>query len=71
VGRCPSNLAVAVGPDITYVTVESGGRRAVMSLRRGTAWPAYEKERFGGAEKAEPRSEDRILLGRRYQPLFD
>jgi isoleucyl-tRNA synthetase len=63
----PSNLAVAVGPDITYVTVETAdGERYILAEAR---LPAYEKElgdyqklgSFGGRE----------LLGRRYQPLFD
>ena len=63
----PSNLAVAVGPDITYVTVEAeDGERYVLAEDR---LPAYEKE-FGGARKLNSfRGQD--LLGRRYQPLFD
>jgi len=63
----PSNLAVAVGPDITYVTVEAeNGERYVLAENR---LPAYEKE-FGGARKLNSfRGQD--LLGRRYQPLFD
>jgi len=63
----PSNLAVAVGPDITYVTVEAeDGERYILAEDR---LPAYEKE-FGGARKLNSfRGQD--LLGRRYQPLFD
>jgi isoleucyl-tRNA synthetase len=63
----PSNLAVAVGQDITYATVETeDGERYILAEER---LPAYEKElgshrklnSFRGAE----------LLGRRYRPLFD
>ena len=41
----PSNLAVAVGPDITYVTVETAdGERYILAKDR---LPAYEKELAG------------------------
>ncbi len=63
----PSNLAVAVGSDITYVTVEAeDGERYILAKDRVKA---YEKELAGAKTVAEvPGSE---LLGRRYQPLFD
>ena len=49
----PSNLAVAVGPDITYVTVEAeDGERYVLAEDR---LAAYEKE-LAGARTAEPSS---------------
>jgi isoleucyl-tRNA synthetase len=63
----PSNLAVAVGPDLTYVTVEAAdGERYILAEARLNA---YEKElgeyrklgSFLGSE----------LLGRTYRPLFD
>jgi isoleucyl-tRNA synthetase len=63
----PSNLAVAVGPDITYVTVEAAdGERYILAEAR---LPAYEKE-LGNYEKLGSFG-GRELLGRRYQPLFD
>ena len=63
----PSNLAVAVGPDITYATVEAeDGQKYILAEAR---LAAYEKElgsyrklgSFLGSE----------LLGRTYRPLFD
>jgi isoleucyl-tRNA synthetase len=67
----PSNLAVAVGPDITYAVVEApDGERYVLAKDRVKA---YAKE-LGDAEGTVtvvatlPGSE---LLGRRYTPLFD
>src|SRR5579862_1122967 len=63
----PSNLAVAVGPDITYVTVEAeDGERYVLAKDR---LKAYEKELAGAKPVAEASGSE--LLGRRYQPLFD
>ena len=63
----PSNLAVAVGPDITYVTVEAeDGERYVLAKDRVKA---YEKELAGAKTVAEVAGSE--LLGRRYQPLFD
>ncbi len=63
----PSNLAVAVGPDITYATVETeDGERYILAENRLNA---YEKE------LANHRKLDSFLgselLGRRYRPLFD
>jgi isoleucyl-tRNA synthetase len=63
----PSNLAVAVGPDITYVTVETeDGERYILAKAR---LAAYEKELAGARTLAELKGSD--LLGRRYTPLFD
>ena len=63
----PSNLAVAVGPDITYVTVETrDGERCVLAEAR---LKAYEKELAGARKLNSFRGEE--LLGRRYRPLFD
>jgi isoleucyl-tRNA synthetase len=63
----PSNLAVAVGPDITYVTVEAeDGERYILAQDR---LKAYEKELAGARVVAETRGQE--LLGRRYAPLFD
>ncbi len=63
----PSNLAVAVGPDLTYVTVETpDGERYVLAEAR---LAAYEKELAGARKLHSFLGSD--LLGRRYQPLFD
>lgn len=63
----PSNLAVAVGPDITYVTVETeDGERYVLAEAR---LKAYEKELGGHRKLNSFRGSE--LLGRRYRPLFD
>jgi isoleucyl-tRNA synthetase len=61
----PSNLAVAVGPDLDYAVFELDGRRVI--LGEGTV-AKYEKEltsasRVGSVKGAE-------LAGRRYRPLF-
>src|SRR6201996_6583968 len=63
----PSNLGVAVGPDITYATVETpdGERYILAEARVG----AYEKE-LAGARKLNSFSGSE-LLGRRYLRLFD
>jgi isoleucyl-tRNA synthetase len=63
----PSNLAVAVGPDITYVTMEAeDGERYILAEERVGA---YEKELAGARKLNSLRG--RELLGRRYEPLFD
>jgi isoleucyl-tRNA synthetase len=63
----PSNLAVAVGPDITYVTVETeDGERYVLAEDR---LGAYEKELASARKLNSFRGSE--LLGRRYEPLFD
>ena len=61
----PSNLALAVGPEIEYVRVKDGDRDYIMAASRLASY--YGKEtpeivwRGKGAE----------LVGRRYKPLFD
>jgi isoleucyl-tRNA synthetase len=63
----PSNLAVAVGPDITYDVVQTpDGERYILAHDR---LPGYEKELAGAAPVGSLSG--RELLGRRYQPLFD
>src|SRR6202789_2823427 len=63
----PSNLAVAVGLDITYDVVQTAdGEQYILAHDR---LPAYEKE-LAGAELVRSLT-GRDLLGRRYQPLFD
>ena len=63
----PSNLALAVGPDIDYVVLEHG--RAPVRARRGRALAGYEKELATRTESATVHGRD--LVGRRYTPLFD
>ncbi|MET0788089.1 MAG: isoleucine--tRNA ligase, partial [Cellulomonas sp.] len=68
----PSNLAVAVGPDIDYVTVEPGpdsalaGQRVVLAAAR---LGAYAKELGEATVVATVKGRD--LAGRRYTPPFD
>jgi isoleucyl-tRNA synthetase len=61
----PSNEAVAVGADISYVVLEKDGERYILARDRQAA---YESELEGAAIVAElPGSE---LAGRRYEPIF-
>src|ERR1700723_3413302 len=63
----PSNLAVAVGPDITYVTVETAdGERYILAEARAGA---YEKELGNHRKLASFLGSE--LIDRRYRPLFD
>ena len=62
----PSNLAVAVNPDVDYVVVESDGERYLLAEAR---LGAYERE-LGAGEVVE-RLAGADLVGRRYEPLFD
>ncbi|MGH3775707.1 MAG: isoleucine--tRNA ligase [Pseudonocardiaceae bacterium] len=63
----PSNLAVAVHPGLTYVTVEAGGERYLIAEDR---LPAYARE-LGDAPHVVARYQGSELLGRRYTPPFD
>ena len=63
----PSNLALAVGPDIEYAVLEQRRRAATSSARPGSA--AYAKELDG--RDAGRHGDGRELVGRRYTPLFD
>ncbi|CAN5909050.1 isoleucine--tRNA ligase [soil metagenome] len=62
----PSNLAVAVGPDIDYAVVELDGTRYIIGEDRLTA---YEQE-LGEAEIVGTLT-GAALVGRHYTPLFD
>jgi isoleucyl-tRNA synthetase len=62
----PSNLAVAVGPEIEYAIYELGGRRLVL----GAATAAKYARELEGARLA-GSARGRELVGRRYVPLFD
>ena len=73
-GRCPSNLAVAVGPDIDYVTVEPAPGLAVRAgdpgerVARGRrGWRAYAKRarRGDGRRDRQGRATSRAAATRR------
>ena len=61
----PSNLALAVAPDVTYVRVRHEGSVYVLAQER---LAAYERE-LAGAEVI-GHVEGSALVGRAYQPLF-
>ncbi|MGH9019166.1 MAG: class I tRNA ligase family protein, partial [Acidimicrobiales bacterium] len=62
----PSNLALAVGPDITYEIYELVGHRTAIAADRVAAYPELfaEAAPLGSVTGAE-------LVGRTYAPLFD
>jgi isoleucyl-tRNA synthetase len=61
----PSNLAVAVGPDIDYAVVDVDGRRVVVGEAR---MGAYEAQLAGAVPVG--RVLGTALVGRHYRPLF-
>ena len=62
----PSNLALAVGPDVDYAVLQhSDGREYIMAEARTGA---YEKEFEGATVVRTIKGSE--LVGRRYQPLF-
>jgi isoleucyl-tRNA synthetase len=61
----PSNLAAAVGADISYVVVAKDGERYILARDRQAA---YERELEGAAVEGELTGAE--LAGRRYEPLF-
>ncbi len=61
----PSNLALAVGPDVSYAVFERDGRQVVLGE---AAAPRYEAE-LAGARRVGSRP-GRDWVGRRYRPLF-
>ena len=62
----PSNLAMAVHPDVDYVTVEHDGERYVLAEARVAA---YARE-LGENPPVQARFKGADLLGRRYTPPF-
>ncbi len=62
----PSNLALAVGPDIDYAVFERDGERLLLGEARVGA---YERELAGAERVGTVRGTE--LVGRRYTPLFD
>ncbi|HEU5108914.1 MAG TPA: isoleucine--tRNA ligase [Micromonosporaceae bacterium] len=63
----PSNLAMAVHPDVDYVTVEHDGERYLLAQARVAA---YARE-LGEDPPVLARYKGSDLLGRRYTPPFD
>ena len=61
----PSNLAVAVGPDIDYAVMEEDGVRYILAESR---LGAYERELANAVQVATLKGSE--LAGRRYTPLF-
>src|SRR5271166_1416324 len=61
----PSNLACAVGADISYVVVAKDGERYILAQDRQAA---YERELEGAAVAGTLTGAE--LAGRRYEPLF-
>lgn len=65
----PSNLAVAVHPDVDYVTVEHQGERYLLAEARLGGYARELGE--DAAERVVARCTGADLLGRRYTPPFD
>jgi len=63
----PSNLAIAVHPDVDYVTVEANGEKYLLAEAR---LRAYARE-LGEEPAVLARVKGAELLGRRYTPVFD
>ena len=62
----PSNLALAVGPDIDYAVLEQDGQRYIIA----DALVGNHEAEFGTAERVDTlKGTD--LIGRRYTPIFD
>ncbi|MGD9996665.1 MAG: isoleucine--tRNA ligase [Ilumatobacteraceae bacterium] len=61
----PSNLALAVGPDITYAVMEEDGVRYILAESR---LAAYERELANARQVGTLTGAD--LVGRRYTPLY-
>ena len=63
----PSNLAMAVNPEVDYVTVEANGEKYLLAEARVAA---YARE-LGENPTVVARYKGSDLLGRRYSPPFD
>jgi len=62
----PSNLALAVGPEVDYAVFELGDSRILLGE---TTVAHYERELDGAVRVGTLRGSE--LVGRRYQPMFD
>jgi len=61
----PSNLALAVNPEVDYAILESNGERSILAEAR---LGAYERELEGAVRVGTVRGAE--LVGRSYRPLF-
>ena len=61
----PSNLGLAVGPDIDYAVMEEDGQQYILAEAR---LDAYERELAGATQVATVKGSE--LVGLRYRPLF-
>ncbi|MEY2552661.1 MAG: isoleucyl-tRNA synthetase [Ilumatobacteraceae bacterium] len=61
----PSNLALAVGPDIDYAVMEDAGVRYILAEAR---LPSYERELANAVHVATVKGSE--LVGKSYAPLF-
>ncbi len=61
----PSNLALAVGPDVDYAVMEQDGTRYILAEAR---LGAYERELAGATHVATVKGSE--LVGRKYTPMF-
>lgn len=62
----PSNLALAVGPEVDYAVLEKEGEKVIVGAARVSY---YEADLAGFSQTAVIKG--RELVGRRYEPLFD
>ena len=65
----PSNLALAVGPDLDYVVLEGKGPNGLERWVLGAACVEKYAKELEGFEQKETLS-GKALIGRRYQPVF-
>ncbi len=65
----PSNLALAVAPEVDYAVVELDAARYILAEARLEAYANQLGEAAGGRVVATMRGSE--LVGRRYRPLFD
>ncbi|HCT76587.1 MAG TPA: isoleucine--tRNA ligase, partial [Micromonosporaceae bacterium] len=62
----PSNLALAVGPDVDYAVLEKDGQKLII----GAARVSYYEKELEGYEQVD-LVKGSSLVGKRYTPLFD
>jgi isoleucyl-tRNA synthetase len=68
----PSNLAMAVGPDVDYVVVDDAeGRPTILAEARLAAYAARRGDDAGLGTEVRRRLKGSDLIGLRYTPLFD
>ncbi|MFI6680752.1 isoleucine--tRNA ligase [Kribbella sp. NPDC050470] len=68
----PSNLAMAVGPDLDYVVVnDAEGRPVILAEARLAAYAGAHGDFAGLGGEVLRRLKGSELIGRRYTPLFD